>query len=212
MRILLARLIRRLAALRRPTPAENARALAARGESPGELTVREATAADIPALAALHVRTWHATYADLTLTRRIRSPTLAIREAQWRQAFAAQDGSWFCYVVARPAGELVGFIKGVRGDDGAGEVSKLHFDREYQRLGLGRRLLCIAVHRFLAEGRTSMKAFVDPRNPSCGFFERMGGEWLREQDGRVNPEWYVWRHLSEAAAACRQHDDGGIQR
>lgn len=211
MRILVARLIRRLAALRRSTAAENARTLAARGESAEGLTVRAATADDIPALAALHVRTWHATYADLTLTRRVRSPTLAIREAQWRHAFAAHDPSWFCYVVARPTGELVGFVKGVRGDDGSGEISKLHLDREYQRLGLGRRLLGLAVQRFLAEGRTTMKAFVDPRNPSCGFFERMGGVWLREHDGRVNPEWYVWHDLREAASAYRQHGDGGIQ-
>lgn len=203
MNRLLIALVRRFAQRRRPTAVENSHRLAARGESIDALTIRAATPADVPALAALHVRTWHRTYADLTITRRIRSPSFGIREAQWREAFTRQDGSWFCYVVARADGELVGFIKGIRAGDGAGEISKLHFDHEYQRLGLGRRLLCLAVERFLAEGCTTMKANVDPRNPSGWFFERMGGTWLVEPDGRVNRDWYVWKDLTAAAVWCR---------
>ena len=40
-----------------------------------------------------------------------------------------------------------------------------------------------------------MAAYVDPRNPSCGFFERLGGRWLVEPEGYVNFSWYIWRDL-----------------
>jgi hypothetical protein len=48
-----------------------------------------------------------------------------------------------------------------------------------------------------------MAAYVDPRNPSCGFFERLGARWLREPDGRVNFSWYVWDDLAALARRCR---------
>ncbi len=53
---------RRINARSRPTGEENARKLRERGESLDSITFRDAVAADIPALAELHVTTWNATY------------------------------------------------------------------------------------------------------------------------------------------------------
>ena len=75
---------RLLAGATRPSKAANLRRLRARGETIESLSIREATAADIPVLAQLHVTTWNATYAPLLVT----GPSLAIREHQWREAFA----------------------------------------------------------------------------------------------------------------------------
>src|SRR5687768_12855187 len=94
-----------LLSLRRPGAAANARLARRRGETLG---VRRAVAADVPALAALHVETWNDTYAPL-----MTGPPVAVRERQWREAFAADDGSWFCFVLTRPDGQLVGFAKGL---------------------------------------------------------------------------------------------------
>ena len=186
------RSMRRMLALRRPSPRDNARGLRTRRESLQDLTLREAVPSDIPALAALHVATWNDTYAPL-----MTGPPVAVREQQWRQAFA-QPERWFCYVVERRDGALVGFTKGVFRPEHEipGELSKLFLARDYQRLGLGRRLVAQVVQRFLGAGVASMAAYVDPRNPSCGFFERIGGQWLIEPDGHVNFTWYVWRDLA----------------
>lgn len=186
------RAIRKLLSLRRPSPRGNADALEARRESLNALTLREAVAGDIATLAALHVATWNDTYAPL-----MTGPPVAVREQQWRQAFADPKG-WFCYVLAHPSGELVGFTKALVG----GELNKLFLTRDYQRMGLGRRLVGKVVQRFLAAGVPSMSAYVDPRNPSCGFFERLGGEWLIEPDGHVNFSWYVWKDLLALAKLC----------
>jgi len=189
---------RTILALRRPTGRANTRALLARGESLEALTLRDATVADIPALAALHVATWNDTYAPL-----MTGPPASVREHQWRQAFEQPEG-WFCYVLAHPEGHLVGFTKGIFRPDHEipGELNKLFLARDYQRMGLGRRMVGQVVQRFLGAGIPAIAAYVDPRNPSCGFFERLGARWLTEPDGHVNFSWYVWHDLPALARCC----------
>src|SRR2546426_3561486 len=108
------------------------------GKPAMSFSIREATAADVPALADLHVRTFIETHGGGP-----NSPTFEIRERQWRQAFQVTDGSGFCFVVEGPDGELVGFAKGVPYDhpdlpDFAGELNKIYLLRDYHRRGVGR--------------------------------------------------------------------------
>lgn len=166
------------------------------------VVIREAAEADLPALARLHVATWNATYPDVPSP-----PTVALRERQWREAFAATDGSWFCFVVERQDGALVGFAKGIRYASGdqpgnAGELSKLYLLGEHQGQGLGRRLMGHVARRFLAGGITSMLVFADAGNPHRHFYEAMGGEKLREPDGGESESNYGWPDLRRLASLC----------
>jgi GNAT superfamily N-acetyltransferase len=192
------RTARTVLALRRRSGRANTRALRARQESLEALTLRDAVTGDIPELAALHVATWNDTYAPL-----MTGPAVAVREHQWRQAFEQPEG-WFCYVLARPDESLIGFTKGVFRPEHEipGELNKLFLGRDYQRMGLGRRLVSHVVQRFLSAGVSKMAAYVDPCNPSCGFFERLGGQWLIEPDGHVNFSWYVWGNLPMLVREC----------
>jgi ribosomal protein S18 acetylase RimI-like enzyme len=165
------------------------------------LIIREATAADIPALAALHVKTWNATYPDVE-----KKPTYEIRERQWRQAFAVTDGSVFSFVVEGPNGVLVGFAKGTPYShpdlpDFAGQLSKIYLLREYQRQGFGRRLVGHVVRRFLSQGISSMVLFADADNPSCRFYEALGAERLLDDAGNFHGG-YGWRDLRRLASIC----------
>jgi L-amino acid N-acyltransferase YncA len=161
-----------------------------------ELDIREATSDDIPRLAALHVKTWTETY-PLTL----QPPTYQLRERQWRQQFEQADGSWFCFVVENVRGELIGFAKGRRysSDDlpgYAGELNKIYLLREYQRMGIGRRLVAHVARRFLNQGISTMVLFGVPENPSCAFHEAMGGERLYAESGEFHGG-YGWRDLHD---------------
>src|SRR5262245_34239555 len=93
--------------LKRPSKQKNIRLLNKRGESLSNFKIREIRDEDLPALAALHVKTWSQTY-WMTLS----PPSYRIRYFQWQQIFGTQDGSWFCFVVENEKGELVGFAKG----------------------------------------------------------------------------------------------------
>jgi GNAT superfamily N-acetyltransferase len=172
MKRLLIAVWRALAGLTRPTARGNRRRLARRGEALTDLHIRDATAADIAALARLHVITWNATYAPFGQ----RGPSVDVRERQWRAKFATDDPLWFCLVVERVDGDLVGFAQANRSDNPAyeGELAKIHLLREYQRLGLGRRLVGHVARRFLAGGIRSMWLYGDARNPSRGAWMAMG--------------------------------------
>jgi ribosomal protein S18 acetylase RimI-like enzyme len=182
--------LRFLLGLRRPSKAASARRLQTRGETPASLVIRDATAADIPALARLHVTTFRETHGG--------GPPPELRESQYRQKFAETDGSWFCLVAARQNGELVGFAVGERADppEGGGHVDKIYVLRDYQRLGLGRRLLAHLAERFLSQGYSSMTLFSQAENPSIWFFDAMGGERLVATNGEFHGG-YRFRHLRD---------------
>lgn len=186
---------RLLAGLARPSRRRNLRRLRARGETMASLKIREATAADIPSLARLHVITWNATYAPFLM----KGPGYEVREKQWRDAFARNAPGWFCFVVERSDGNLVGFAQGNRSDNPAfeGELNKIYLLREYQRIGLGRRLLGHVARRFLSQGITSMWLYGDARNPSRGAWRALGAA-KTENDSRTGN--YGWRDLSVLAA------------
>ena len=110
-------------------------------EPAASFRIRDATAADVAAIARLHVATFIETHGGP-------GPTFQVREWQWREAFDKADGTWFCFVIERPNGDLAGFAKGVAYahqdlPDFAGELNKIYILREYHRMGLGRRLLVL---------------------------------------------------------------------
>jgi hypothetical protein len=76
-----------------------------------DLAICDAVGADIPALSRLHVTRWNATHRG----GRSGGPTYELRERQWREAFSHPDGSWFCLVIERFDGALVGFGARLRG-------------------------------------------------------------------------------------------------
>jgi ribosomal protein S18 acetylase RimI-like enzyme len=185
---------RALNALSRRTKDQNLRVLAERGETVEGFTIRDATVLDIPALAKLHVITWNACY-------QAHGPSVAIRAVQWIQQFARQDGSWFCLLVARANGELIGFAKGKRSDHPGfnAELNKIYLLPEYQRVGIGKRLLRVVVRRFLDMGLTSMWLIGEADNPSTAFHEAMGGYNRPNDDGTMNYGNYFWDDLQALA-------------
>jgi L-amino acid N-acyltransferase YncA len=169
--------------------------------------LRDAREADIPALATLHVQAFNETH------RRGRpgGPSHELRERQWREAFARQDGRWFCCVVEDDRGELVGFAKGVPHNGGvpgyAGELNKIYLLRGVQRQGLGRLLLCAVARRFQQRLITSMLLFGEETSPSNGFYEAFGAERLYSDSGEFHGG-YGWRDLGTLMAKCGTDDAG----
>jgi len=190
------RLIPRIAGLRRwinarsrPSGEENARTLRERGEPLDSIVFRDALAADIPALADLHVTTWNATY------NTTRGPTIATRTWQWHQVFAKESRRDFVLVLEDRNGRLIGFTWG-KPSEGAfeGELSKIYLRWEYHGLGLGRRMMAETARRFLERGIHSFVLFAELSNPTLGFYDRMGGERLRDDRGQFSGA-YAWRDV-----------------
>jgi ribosomal protein S18 acetylase RimI-like enzyme len=185
---------RALNARQRRTKEQNLRVLAERGETVAGFTIRDATQADLHELAKLHVATWNDCY-------RAVGPSVATREAQWREQWKTQDGSWFVLVMTRANGELIGFAKGNRSDHPGfdAELNKIYLLPEYQRVGLGTRLLRAVVGRFLDMGLTAMWLIGEPDNPSAAFHEALGGYNRPNDDGTMNYGNFFWDDLRALA-------------
>lgn len=153
--------------------------------------VREAGVEDVSALAALHAETFKEAHG------RRGAPSYELREAQWRAAFE-REANWFCYVAETGDGQLVGFARGELHDGGVpgfqGELDKIYVRRALHRIGIGRALVEQVARRFLAQGVGSMLLFGDARNPSNGFYERLGAERLFSPEGEFHGG-YGWRDL-----------------
>lgn len=193
--------------LKRPSKRRNSELLQKREESIDSFVIREAFAEDITALSALHVKTWNDTYGG-------GGPTQQIREYQWNELFKMVDRKWFVLVVENKGGELIGFAKGQPYDHEAlpefnGELNKIYLRRDYQRVGLGRKLVGLVAQKFLDNGITNMVLFGVPQNPSCAFHEALGGERLNKK-GEVFQGGYCWRDLQKLVAVCLGNKMGPI--
>ncbi len=161
-------------------------------------TIREATAADVPALARLHVAAFDETHGP--------GPSFEVRERRWREIFQSPAGGWFCFVVEDQGKELIGFAKGqpyAHPDQPAfaGQLNKLYLLRRFHRGGLGRRLLGHVARRFIRDGIHSMLLFGDARSPSNTFYERLGADKLFAPNGEFHGG-YGWRELGKLVALC----------
>ena len=182
---------RYLRSRKRRTRAANLRGLRDRNEQLDSLVFRDATADDIPALAELHVKTWNATYPGVK-----RPPTVELRASQWRDAFAEAEGNWFCIVIENRNRELIGFAKGICHEDGVGDLNKIYLLSEYQRLGIGRRLVGLVARRFVSLGVSRMTLWADAANPSCHFYWAMGAVNPRNERGKLERNTFVWNDLA----------------
>ena len=157
--------------------------------------IREAGADDVAPLAALHVATFNEAHGHRG------APSYDVRVAQWRTTFD-RGVNRFCYVAEAPDGQLVGFAKGELHDGGVpgfdGELDKIYVLRDWHRSGIGRALVGQVARRFLAQGVRSMLLFGDARNPSNGFYERLGAERLISSNGEFHGG-YGWRDLTQLA-------------
>lgn len=187
--------------LKRPSKNENARLLLQRNEDPSLFIFRDLTIDDVPAISRLHVKAWAETYWYVR-----KPPTYEIREWQWKEQLTIMDGSWFCIVIENQKKELIGFAKGRRYAHESlpvysGELNKLYLLQQYQRLGLGRKLICMVATRFVSISVLNMVLFGEATNPSCAFYEAMGGERLYAGNGEFHGG-YGWRDLTKLVSIC----------
>lgn len=180
--------------LKSPSKKANLRRLKKRGETVDSFIIRDAVAADIPALAALHVKVFNQTH---RLTKN--PPTIELRELQWREQFEANTDNWFCLLMENPKRELIGFAKWMAYAHPSqpayvSELNKIYLLNDYQRLGLGRRLFCAVIDRFISKGIHSMLLFGDATSRSNNFYDAMGGERLYTKNGEFHGG-YGWSDL-----------------
>ena len=153
-----------------------------------DIIIREATTADVEAIARIHVDSWRAAYRDIIPPEIIEGRTLEQRIRQWQGIIdaAGSNGSWV--QVALVAGEVIGFVSskssGDPDSDGAGEVSAIYVAPRHWRGGAGTALLHSALGALRGAGfREATLWVVEDNVRARAFYERQG--WAPDGTGQA---------------------------
>lgn len=143
--------------------------------------VRLALANDAPALARIHVASWHATYRDLIAPHNLARIEYKRTLARFRRHFWHDDDS-LLHVLDLKTG-IAGYAcsGSTRDLDMRGEVYELYLDPALQRRGHGRRLFSAALWALASRGQSPAFVWVLRENHGARrFYESMGGREIGE--------------------------------
>jgi GNAT superfamily N-acetyltransferase len=147
--------------------------------------IRPATGADVGGIARVHVDSWRTTYQGILPDDYLATLTYERRESLWRKICARPVGHRLVYVAEETPGDIVGFASGGPERSGdpvyTGEIYAIYLLQRWQGRGLGRRLIVRLVRRLRARGLTSLLIWVLADNPSCRFYEALGGRLVRDK-------------------------------
>jgi GNAT superfamily N-acetyltransferase len=139
---------------------------------------------NLPAIARVHLETWRTTYTGIVPQAYLDSLTFEDRLAQW-QRHSSNIGLERRLFVAVVNGQIVGFADcgKERGADAEfdGELYGFYILEQHQKRGIGRQLFAAVVRNLQARGFGKMLVWVLAQNPATAFYQRLGGEKVREQ-------------------------------
>lgn len=173
-------------------------------------TIRLATPHDAPAIAQVRVMSWRTTYRGMIPAAYLDAMRVEDSAALWERVLTASPNTTNTFV-AEADGTVVGFASGLMlaepklGFDA--ELSAVYLEREWQRQGIGARLVGNVARAQQAHGASSLIVWVIAGNKAArSFYERLGAELVVEQpfswDGMDLVEaGYGWRDLPSLLGA-----------
>lgn len=151
--------------------------------TPAGLVIRDAEAADLPAVRALLVETWHATYDGIYGWRRVAEMTNAWHSVEALSAQLGRDGGAF--LVAVLGEDIVATASARLEQDRAAMLTRLYVLPLHQGSGIGRTLLQVTLACF-PDAPVARLEVEGQNEPAIAFYERMGFALQRQArfDGR----------------------------
>lgn len=172
--------------------------------------LRDATADDAEAIAALHTANWRAAYADILDPAYLAGPIEADRRAVWHERLTS-PASDLEIAVAESDGAIIGFASLFHEREPAwgGFVDNLHSAAAVRGRGVGKALLIDAARRVAAQDpQKGLYLWVFERNEGAvGFYRALGADIAE----RLTSDWdkapdeirYRMHWPSAAALAAR---------
>jgi ribosomal protein S18 acetylase RimI-like enzyme len=129
-----------------------------------DIEIRPASLNDVPAIARVLVDTWRTTFRGRLSDEFLDGMTYE-RQEQRHKFYVAHDQIAYFVAVDRSSGNVVGFINSGPNREAeypghAGELYALYVRGDYQRRGLGKRLLDALIRRLAQSGLASMMVWV----------------------------------------------------
>ena len=149
-------------------------------------SIRRATAGDAPAIARVRIDSWRTTYRGLIPDAYLDGMQVDASTALWDRVLTAGPNTTSVFVAEHDADDRRLRLRHTccaepkHGLDA--ELAAVYLRREFQRAGLGRRLVAAVVDAQRAHGATGSLTWVIAGNKAArAFYESLGGELLVEQ-------------------------------
>jgi ribosomal protein S18 acetylase RimI-like enzyme len=164
--------------------------------------IREATEADLGAVAAIHIESWQATYRGIVSDSILDSLSVAERLVVWRQWYVEPEAEiWLAVRSGRPVAfsRLLPAPDNADSPSNAGEVTHLYAAPSVLGHGVGRALFSRVLSAAQSRHFDSLILWVlEDNDRARKFYERFG---LRPDGARkTNPDW-----LGEGVYEIRYH-------
>jgi ribosomal protein S18 acetylase RimI-like enzyme len=173
------------------------------------MNIRPALVADAGAIAAVHVRSWQAAYAQILSADYLASLSVAERARRWAEILQASESAT---LVAMAEGSVLGFVSFAHSRDQAAppkraEIWSLYASPEAWDHGVGRGLLASALASLQAQGFSETSLWVLSGNArairfygAAGFKAVPGSQRLFTLGGTaVEETQFLLEHADSAA-------------
>ena len=139
--------------------------------------VRRATREDAAGLARVQVASWRTTYRGIVPEAFLAEMKEATQTQRWRAQWAEVAGHIFVATDENDA-RVCGFVCGGKirlpVQEFDAEMYAIYLLKDWQGMGVGRKLLCALAESLQAAGFERLLVWVLEANPAVGFYERMG--------------------------------------
>ena len=169
------------------------------------MIIRPAHFGDEQRLARVYVDTWMATYRGLLNESFLSSLNYRDVSVQWSRTL--EHAVTLVYLAQDERQEIVGFVTGGKESSGSlafdAEVYTLYILPDYQRRGIGNRLLRAVADALHSAGSGSLVIWVLKGNPAVEFYRKMGGMQVAEKttplgDTRYPEVAFGWLDIQSA--------------
>ncbi|MDQ0914550.1 GNAT family N-acetyltransferase [Paenibacillus sp. V4I5] len=150
------------------------------------MKIREARIEDAEKIAIVHVDSWQSTYKGFISESYLSNLSVEKRTKSWLWTFENLNVHEKIFVAEDMPGNIVGFSCGGRSRndefDHDGELYAIYLLKDYQRLGLGKKLLNSVTESLKDNGYSSMMLWVLKDNPSVEFYKLQGGQIIGQKE------------------------------
>ncbi|MEF2098178.1 GNAT family N-acetyltransferase [Bacillus sp. CFBP9009] len=147
------------------------------------MKIRKAMEQDVRGIANVHINSWKTTYKGILPDQYLSSMNLEAKKKNWLRNLKMLHNATF--VAESDNGEIIGFAAGgpeqTNDPHIQGEVYAIYFLQEYQRQGLGRKMIKAVIHELMIMEHQNLIIWALKDNPSCGFYRALGGQVRAEK-------------------------------
>ena len=156
------------------------------------MNFRSATIEDIAAIVKINLDTWKTAYKSIFPHEFLQNLSYKEKELRWRERFNNPEKREFIYLAETDSKKIIGFSMGSLQQTDltlkipglsryVGELMSIYILQEYQRRGIGVRLVKMVVERLTESKINSMIVWVLRDSPNTKFYEILGGEYVGEK-------------------------------